>query len=269
MASSKNEPTEDLGAIGGDPHNAIQMKPVPTAVRSEDIPPGGFIAKLEKSKLVGEMKAALAKRLDVDEAALELAYEGERVDESKTVRDNGIVEPGPAARRNGVKVEMLFMIKTGIETGAQKARREEEEERERIRKEQEEEAAKRQKEEEEARRREENERQMHEKKLLEAKAEQQRQEEERIQNRLVIRCLALGGSQGQELETASTFTVAEVARQLSDVLNMHRDAGHDGGLLLLFNGQPLPGRQTMRDAGVKNGDEVVYFWGEGGVAVEA
>ncbi|CAE8628279.1 unnamed protein product [Polarella glacialis] len=58
----------------------------------------------------------------------------------------------------------------------------------------------------------------------------------------------------------------KVAEQLCRELGMQRDAHHDGGLLLLFNGNPLQGRQTLGDAGVQSGDEVMYFWGEGGAA---
>ncbi|CAE7805706.1 unnamed protein product [Symbiodinium necroappetens] len=49
-------------------------------------------------------------------------------------------------------------------------------------------------------------------------------------------------------------------------LNMLRDEEHQGGIVLLHNGQPLPGRQTLQDAGIRDNDEVYYFWGEGGEA---
>ncbi|CAE8629945.1 unnamed protein product [Polarella glacialis] len=102
--------------------------------------------------------------------------------------------------------------------------------------------------------------------LNEGEAEERRQAEARVAHRCVLRCAALGGSGGQELITATTATASEVAEQLCRELGMQRDAHHDGGLLLLFNGNPLQGRQTLGDAGVQSGDEVMYFWGEGGAA---
>ena len=37
------------------------------------------------------------------------AYEGEEMDEQKSIQENGIPEPGPAARRAGARVELLCL----------------------------------------------------------------------------------------------------------------------------------------------------------------
>lgn len=255
----------ELEPIGGDPHNAVQMRPVRTIY--EDIPEGGFVVKMAKSCKLLELKVALAQKLRISEESFTFAYEGEEMDNEKTIKENGIPEPGPAARRAGAKVDLLFLIKDGVELGAQRERREAQEraaEAERLR--QQEEAQKKQ-EEDEKRAREEEEVKMAAKRKADAEAEQRRQDEARRAHRCVLRCLEIGGGGGKELITASNLTVVEVARQLYRELNMLRDDEHRGGLVLLHEGQPLPGRQTLQDAGVHDGDEVMYFWGEGGEAV--
>ena len=63
-------------------------------------------------------QTSLAQRLSIAQAhrvirsaALQdcftFAYEGEEMDEQKTIQENGICEPGPAARRAGARVELL------------------------------------------------------------------------------------------------------------------------------------------------------------------
>eukprot|EP00439_Symbiodinium_sp_Y106_P046539 s3548_g5.t3 len=298
------EPTEELPPIGGDPHNAVQMRPVRTTY-GEDIPAGGYVVKMAKSAPLSDLKAAMAQKLSISEDTITFAYEGEEMDEKKTIKDNGIPEPGPAARRAGARVELLFLIRAGVEIGAQRARREAAEaaeEAERLRLEEE---ALRRKEEEERRIKMEEERKMAEKRKADAEAELRRQEEARRNNRCVLRCLEIGGGGGKELVTASNLTVMEVCRPppwppwkaslpvspkarlaapchsplslatgsglcggaTCERLNMLRDEEHQGGIVLLHNGQPLPGRQTLQDAGIRDNDEVYYFWGEGGEAV--
>jgi len=262
------ERTEELEPIGGDPHNAVQLRPI-RAIYGEDVPAGGYVAKVAKSAKMGELKVALAAKLAVPEEAVKLAYEGEDINEEKTLKENGVSEPGPSARRAGAKVNLMFMVADGVELGVQRSRREAEElaiaeqqaqaeENERLRKLQEEERI-----------RIETEQKAMERKLQEEQAQAQRQEEALQSNRCVIRCAALGGGGGQELVTASHLPICEVAKQLCRELGMLRDDQHAGGLLLLFNGQPLHGRQTLADAGVRNGDEVMYFWGDGGTAAAA
>jgi len=259
-----DEPIE-LAQIGGDPHNAVQMRPVRTIY--EDIPEGGFVVKMAKSCKLSELKASLAQKLSISEESFNFAYEGEEMDDQKTIKENGIPEPGPAARRAGARVELLFLIKEGVELGAQRERREAAEqaaEAERLRLEEE---ARRRQNEEEKRLRAEEAMKLAAKRKADEEAEQRRQDEARRQHRCVLRCLEIGGGGGKELITASNLTVMEVARQLCRELNMLRDEEHRGGIILLHDGQPLPGRQTLQDAGVQDGAEVMYYWGEGGEAV--
>ncbi|CAE7760345.1 unnamed protein product [Symbiodinium necroappetens] len=203
------EPTEELPPIGGDPHNAVQMRPVRTTY-GEDIPAGGYVVKMAKSAPLSDLKAAMAQKLSISEDTITFAYEGEEMDEKKTIKDNGIPEPGPAARRAGARVELQFLIRAGVEIGAQRARREaaeaaEEAERLRV-----EEEALRRKEEEEKRVKMEEEQKMAAKRKADAEAELRRQEEARRNNRCVLRCLEIGGGGGKELVTASNLTVMEV-----------------------------------------------------------
>ncbi|CAK8989401.1 unnamed protein product [Durusdinium trenchii] len=259
---------EELPKIAGDPHNAVQMRPVRT-IYGQDIPEGGFVVKMAKSCKLSELKAALAERLSISEDSFTFAYEGEEMDEQKTIQENGIPEPGPAARRAGARVELLFLIKDGVEIGAQRARREAAEAAAEAEKHRQEEESRRRQEEEARRLQAEEEQKMAAKRKADAEAEQRRQDEARRQHRCVLRCLEIGGGGGKELITASNLTVQEVARQLCRELNMLRDDEHRGGIVLLHNGQPLPGRQTLQDSGVNDGDEVMYFWGEGGEAAGA
>jgi len=264
---AESEPTEELPQIGGDPHNTVQIRPVRT-IYGEDIPAGGYVIKMAKSALLSELKVAVAQRLSIPEDTVTFAYEGEEMHEQKTIKENGIPEPGPAARRAGAKVELLFLIRAGVEIGAQRARREAAEAAAQAEKQRQEEEAQRRKEEEERRIKAEEEQKQAAKRKADAEAELRRQEEARRNNRCVLRCMEIGGGGGKELITASNLTIIEVARQLCRELNRLRDEEHQGGIVLLnSNGEPLPGRQTLHEAGIRNNDEVIYFWGEGGEAV--
>ncbi|CAE8701390.1 unnamed protein product, partial [Polarella glacialis] len=96
--SAMSAETEELEPIGDEPWNAVQLRPV-RAIYGEDMPSGGYVTKLAKSAHTALLKAALAAHLVVPEESLSLAYEGESLDESKTLKENGVSEPGPAARR--------------------------------------------------------------------------------------------------------------------------------------------------------------------------
>jgi len=256
---------ELLPDIGGDPHNVVHLKPVTAGL--ESVPSGGFVVKMAKAAKAEALKDALALRLNIEQGDVTLAHEGEDLDDQKTIKENSICEPGPAARRSGMKVVIMFMLDSRVTDAVADARKKAKEDATVALMQGRLEAERSKKELEDRQRKEEEEAKARERRRLEEEAAEKQQADDRVKNRRVIRAAALGGGGGQEVVTASNFTVQELARQLCRELGMLRDEGHQGGLLLLHNGQPLNGRQTLQEQGVQDGDEVLYFWGEGGEAV--
>lgn len=256
---------ELLPDIGGDPHNVVHLQPVTLGL--ENVPGGGFVVKMAKASKVEALKDAVAARLGLTLGDVKLAHEGEDLDDQKTIKENSVCEPGPAARRSGTKIPIMFILDSRVTDAAADAKKKAKEDATAALMQGRLEAERRKKEEEERQRKEEEEEKARERRRLEGEASAKQQAEDRVRNRLVIRAAALGGGGGQEVATASNFTVQELARQLCRELGMLRDEAHQGGLLLLHNGQPLNGRQTLQEQNVKDGDEVMYFWGEGGEAI--
>lgn len=120
--------SEDLGTIGDAPFNNIVVKPLSSFL---SVPRGGYSSSMSKAAPVSSLRQALSSKIDVPLDGLSLAYMGKDLDDEHTLRGNGIVEPGPAARRSGVRVELVFTLRSDVVLGA--ARRASESERDRQR----------------------------------------------------------------------------------------------------------------------------------------
>lgn len=114
-ANSNAVETDVLRAIGGDPSNNIAIRPLHSI---PSVPRGGFLGSLAKSSTVGELREELSQKLDVPLNTLSLAYQGRDLEDKLTLRDNGIVEPGAAARRSGARIELVFLLRGDVLPGA-------------------------------------------------------------------------------------------------------------------------------------------------------
>eukprot|EP00929_Paragymnodinium_shiwhaense_P024887 TRINITY_DN15191_c0_g1_i2.p1 TRINITY_DN15191_c0_g1~~TRINITY_DN15191_c0_g1_i2.p1 ORF type:complete len:222 (+),score=72.24 TRINITY_DN15191_c0_g1_i2:364-1029(+) len=219
---------------------------------------------------MGMLKKALASRLGLPFDGVSLCYEGRDLDDDRTLRENGISEPGPAARRSGVKVGLTFMRHDGFELSmARRIREEQEVSNEEARLEQ------------ERRAKAEQEKAAMEKRLEEEKAERERKAAEAAQRqaaggapaeevpRMTLRVSPLGSSEGEEIQVPVAASVGELAQQVSREMGQRRDENHQGGLLLLYQGEVMQRNARLRDYGLRDGSEVSFFWGEGGVAEAA
>jgi len=103
-------------AIGEPPHVEVRLRRVPgvtvafaaTAGGEEDGETGAYLLAMSRSSALEPSCVPLAARVGVPSQAMLLMYEGTTLDLTKTLSDNGIVLPGPAARRAGAKVDLLF-----------------------------------------------------------------------------------------------------------------------------------------------------------------
>mmetsp|Transcript_20851 Transcript_20851/g.39772 ORF Transcript_20851/g.39772 Transcript_20851/m.39772 type:complete len:497 (-) Transcript_20851:112-1602(-) len=136
------ESLEDIGEIGAKPFNDIQVRFM-TPVESLGV--AGYVAKVGRNTPVGALKEALVAKIDIPPDTLSLVIEGRNLEDDKTVKDNGILEPGPAARKKGEKIQLMCVLTDGTVPGFSKRAAEEEkarEEAELIRRRKEEEARK-------------------------------------------------------------------------------------------------------------------------------
>mmetsp|Transcript_148060 Transcript_148060/g.258265 ORF Transcript_148060/g.258265 Transcript_148060/m.258265 type:complete len:268 (+) Transcript_148060:100-903(+) len=253
--SAKGFPPEDLPEVGSKPFNEYLITPLSDALAGE-IPPGGFAGKMGRKEPVGMLREALATRLDVPKEGVSLVHEGRDLNDDKTIAENGIVEPGPAAKKKGAKIGVMFMLSAGVELGHVRRRREQEErdEQERL------EAERAEKDRIMRENAERQQREAEEKAKAAAEAEEKaRLEQAAVADRCVLRCKPLdadGTDDPVEIHTLLSRQVREVALQIQTQVGM---AG-TGHLVLVCNGNDLAAGATLRDAGVATGAEVLYFW---------
>lgn len=237
-------PSEELAPIDEPPYNEYRLTPVLDTHYTDGVPQGGFTGKMAKSSTASALKALLVERLGVPTEGISLVYEGKELEDSATLRENGIVEPGPAARRSGAKIHVRFAVSGGVELATVRLRRLEAERLEREA--QEHIAAERQarRAAAEAKIREDN-----------ASAEAEAAETARARDGCTLRCAPLGGATGQPIATTFSASVAEFSEQLK------REMGMVGGgeITLMFNDQVMPSRASLREIGVANQSEVVFF----------
>lgn len=222
--------------------------------------PAGFRGRLSKAAALEKLIVAIAERLHVPVASLELAKDGQSLDKSKTSSENGIPDLGPAARKRGEAIELVFGLLQGTELGQAKRDREDETaEHERNR-----EAlanAERKRKEDELRCQ--TERLAQEQKIREEQEHKERDEKQREVNEAnscVIYAKSLGvDDQGTPVRTSLNKTIQEA------VVDIKRELGiREGNIMLLLNGVPMEGGATLGDQGVqRTGTELVFFC-EGG-----
>mmetsp|Transcript_83766 Transcript_83766/g.161722 ORF Transcript_83766/g.161722 Transcript_83766/m.161722 type:complete len:433 (-) Transcript_83766:291-1589(-) len=118
-ASAANEVR--LGeAIGEPPHVEVRLRQVHGSIGASaaasaaasssegDGEVSSYLLALSKTTPLEAIRVPLAARLALPSEAILLMYEGKTLDLACTLGDNGIVMPGPAARRAGAKVELMF-----------------------------------------------------------------------------------------------------------------------------------------------------------------
>jgi len=71
----------------------------------------GYTCKVSRTTTVGEIRAALVAKLsEKGQAVKAFAWNGKVLVDEKTLHDSGVTLPGPAARRAGAKLEILFAV---------------------------------------------------------------------------------------------------------------------------------------------------------------
>lgn len=245
---------EDIGKVGDGAANDLLLKPL-NSLGDPDLPPGGFSVKLARISPVGLLRPLLCERLKVPENGVSFAFEGRELVDDKTVAENGIVEPGPAARRSGSKVNITFVLVDGVELGAVlEARRIEKEAQERA-------TAARAEREKAAREQAEKTKwaedrlKAQEKEKAEKEAEAKAQEAALEADRITVRCSPLGETAQIEVRTSKNATVIQLASQIAEQQSIR-----GGGLLrLTCNGNELAPGSTLRAANVEEGAEIQYY----------
>eukprot|EP00405_Crypthecodinium_cohnii_P012949 CAMPEP_0206439666 /NCGR_PEP_ID=MMETSP0324_2-20121206/12339_1 /ASSEMBLY_ACC=CAM_ASM_000836 /TAXON_ID=2866 /ORGANISM="Crypthecodinium cohnii, Strain Seligo" /LENGTH=251 /DNA_ID=CAMNT_0053907315 /DNA_START=31 /DNA_END=783 /DNA_ORIENTATION=+ len=249
--------TEELPQVGSEPVNDYLLRAL-VDLGCEDVPAGGFTGKMGKQSTVKDLKKAICNRLRIDEDGLTISCEGDQLDPSMTMSENGVFEPGPAARAAGAKLELTFMLARGVELGAIVARREQAE-------------AERQ-----AIERAEEERKMEERKLVaqaenraaQEKADKEEEEKQRAQaeareqeeraDRITVHCFLMSQDtqRAATVETRRSSTAGEFAQELAravGIIDQHAQ------LSLLHDNQEMDRRQTLQRLGVQDGAHI-YYW---------
>jgi len=260
--SSQCEPAE-LQDIGDAPFNEYHATLIGDRASSSFcgyMPAGGFSGRLARADPSSKLREALALSLEVPVSGISLVYEGKNLEDAQTLKENGILEPGPAAKKRGQgKISMQFMLSEGVELG--RAKRDKMEAAEVAQKEMVDRQAAEQKLLEERRAaREEADQKMREQAAEEAKIAADAQAA--AQDRIALRCRLLDAAEADhhEVQTLLTVTVRDLAFQICQERGMRRDDEHDQ-IMLVHGDNVLAAGMTLRDAGVKTGDEIVYFWG--------
>lgn len=96
-----------LPPIGSKPFNQLILQPVGAI---PEVPTSGYAVSLAKSASVAQLIAVLCEKLGVPCSAVTLSYAGRELDVDLTIKCNGILEPGPAARRAGTQIGISFAL---------------------------------------------------------------------------------------------------------------------------------------------------------------
>lgn len=251
---------EELGQVGDGMCNDLLLRPL-GEMHGEDMPPGGFAIRLERKAPVGRLRPRLCERLGVPENGVSFGVEGRELVDDKTIGENGIVEPGPTARRAGTKVNICFMLADGVELGAvverRKTQREEEERAEAERRQQEQavrqEAQMRKQADAEAKAKEEAQ--------ARAVSEAKSQEEAREADRITVSYTMVGEDGITQILTSKSTTVMELAAQIAEQMGMRTGRGM---LRLLYNNGELATGSTLRAANIEEGTQIQCFWEDAG-----
>lgn len=260
--SSQYDPAE-LPDIGDAPFNEYHTTLIGDRASSSFcgyMPAGGFSGRLARAAPSMKLREALAVSLEVPASGISLVYEGKNLEDAQTLKENGILEPGPAAKKRGQgRISMQFMLSEGVELG--RAKRDKMQAAEVAQKEQIDRQAAQQKLLEEQRAaREEADQKAREVAAEEARAAAEARAAE--QDRIALRCRLLDAAEADhhEVHCLLTHTVRDLAFQICQERGMRRDEAHDQ-IILVHGDNVLAAGMSLRDAGVKAGDEITYFWG--------
>lgn len=249
--------TEDLGQIGEGMCNDYLLRPV-NEMNGDGMPPGGFVGKLSRAAQVGKLREQLAERLGVPLDGLSFAFEGKELLDDRTIGENGITEPGPAARRRGTKVGITFMLKRGVELSATVQRRTLEREVQQAAEEEKKRNEEAAREAIASRARAEEDAKLKIEADAQAAAAASAREAAKEADRLTVRCAPLGTSGGRAVITTRSTTVAQLGTQVQEEMGMRGEPG--SGLCFTFNGNVLVERATLRESGIEEDSELYYYW---------
>lgn len=104
----ESQPT-DLGAIGEKGDVSMLLVPMP-GVPAELVHLAGYTAKMDKTCKLVELKTILKGHLGQETGVMltDFMYDGNDLNSDLTLNGNGVPLPGPAARRAGEKVKLIF-----------------------------------------------------------------------------------------------------------------------------------------------------------------
>mmetsp|Transcript_60304 Transcript_60304/g.166917 ORF Transcript_60304/g.166917 Transcript_60304/m.166917 type:complete len:417 (-) Transcript_60304:119-1369(-) len=97
------EEKELCAPLGDPPHIEVRLKPAEGAKASCI-----YLGALSRVGYLKVLSTALSQTIDLPSEAIMVTYEGRTLDHGKTLTENGVHLPGPAARRAGAKVELQF-----------------------------------------------------------------------------------------------------------------------------------------------------------------
>jgi len=92
--------------VGEKPYVEVLLMPM---LSNDLVNPSGYLGTIGRKSHLGCLRKKLQAHLGVSEAALsEFVTGGKSLDDCKTLEENGMILPGPAARRRGEKLELMF-----------------------------------------------------------------------------------------------------------------------------------------------------------------
>jgi len=247
-----------LGKIGDAPYNEFHLQPL-SNIYVDDVPAAGFVGSLSLPAAVSQMKglffqtiseqyppvAQCGNRLQIDD--IDLIYEGKGLDSSRTLKENGIMDQGPAARRSGAKIEIFFMFRDGVELPAACRRR--------MALEESEAAARTVDEAQRARGRAAAQAEVQAKVEADEAKHREAEAEARRADQVTVRCAQLGGGEGREVVSTFATTVSDFAEQVKQEMGVQ-----EGHLTLMFNDTLMGGSSTLRAAGIEELSEIMFYW---------
>lgn len=92
--------------LGDPPHVPLRLKPASGA--KKDFFPEGCVANLGRASPIAMLKEHFCRMLELPSGGALFMHEGKDLEDSKTLTENNVVLPGPAARRRGEMPEILF-----------------------------------------------------------------------------------------------------------------------------------------------------------------
>jgi len=95
---------EEMEASELNMYRAKPVEPIPC------VPVSGYVGSLAKKATVSELREVIGKAIGVPAISLSLASDGQDLDCTKTLKENGVLEPGAAARRRGARIDISFHV---------------------------------------------------------------------------------------------------------------------------------------------------------------